>query len=106
MAENSQAQGLLLLLARSDIPQDARSVIQTAVTELNSPIGNDVWIYRAVVAILGVVLLATVLGGIWLAFNGHGDQTIKLPDAIVAIGSAAVGALAGLLAPSPVTRGQ
>jgi hypothetical protein len=30
---------------------------------------------------------------------------MKLPDSIVAIGSAAVGALAGLLAPSPVTRG-
>jgi hypothetical protein len=29
------------------------------------------------------------------------DSNIKLPDAIVAIGSAAVGALAGLLAPSP-----
>lgn len=92
------------LIARTDIPQDARDVIGTAISELNTPLQSDVFIYRTVVLVLGTVLLTTVIGGIWLAFIGHGDQTVKLPDAIVAIGSAAVGALAGLLAPSPVAR--
>lgn len=102
MPEHVQPTNLTSLIARNDIPQDARDLIIAAISELNTPLQNDVFIYRAVVIVLGIVLLATVAGGIWLAFIGHGDQTVKLPDAIVAIGSAAVGALAGLLAPSPV----
>ncbi len=42
---------------------------------------------------------ATIFGGLGLAF--FGNVNYKLPAEIVAIGSAAVGALAGLLAPSP-----
>jgi hypothetical protein len=51
-----------------------------------------------------MVVLATVLGGIYIAMFAKGDATISLPEGIVAIGSAAVGALAGLLAPSPQGR--
>jgi hypothetical protein len=61
---------------------------------------SDVWIYRAVVAVLGITVLATITGGLGLAFKGD-LANYKLPAEIVAIGSAAVGALAGLLAPSP-----
>lgn len=61
---------------------------------------NDKWIYRIVVLVLGITVLATILGGLGLAYKG--DVNYKLPAEIVAIGSAAVGALAGLLAPSPV----
>jgi hypothetical protein len=64
---------------------------------------NDVWIYRIVIMVLGITVLATIIGGLGLAYKG--DANYKLPAEIVAIGSAAVGALAGLLAPSPV-RGQ
>jgi ethanolamine transporter EutH len=63
-------------------------------------IQNDVWLYRIVIVVLGVTVLATILGGLGLAYKG--DVNYKLPAEIVAIGSAAVGALAGLLAPSPV----
>ena len=59
---------------------------------------SDVWIYRAVV--LGATVLATILGGLGLAFMGNASN-YKIPAEIVALGSAAVGALAGLLAPSP-----
>lgn len=62
----------------------------------------DIWIYRGVVTILGITVLSTILGGLFLAFKGDAN-TYKLPSEIVAIGSAAVGALAGLLAPSPKT---
>jgi hypothetical protein len=61
---------------------------------------NDVWIYRIVILVLGITVLATIIGGLGLAYKG--DVNYKLPAEIVAIGSAAVGALAGLLAPSPV----
>jgi len=57
-----------------------------------------------VVVILGLTVLGTVFGGLALVSVGHADPNMKLPDSIVAIGSAAIGALAGLLAPSPVTR--
>lgn len=56
----------------------------------------DTMIYRMVVGALGLAVLIAILGSIVLvAFNK------TAPDATVAMGSAAVGALAGLLAPSP-----
>jgi len=67
--------------------------------EIKEVLRTDVWIYRVVVIVLGVTVIATIFGGLGLAFMGN--QNYKLPAEIVAIGSAAVGALAGLLAPSP-----
>jgi hypothetical protein len=61
---------------------------------------HDVWIYRIVVASFAAVLLLTALGALMLAVTGH-----ELPQTastlFVALTSGAVGALAGLLAPSP-----
>src|ERR1700744_6451349 len=79
--------------------RDKAAELTTSIRQ-QSVLQSDVWIYRSVVAILGITVLATIAGGLGLAF--HGDaQNYKLPSEIVAIGSAAVGALAGLLAPSP-----
>jgi hypothetical protein len=55
-----------------------------------------VWIYRIAVGALALAILGTVGGAIFLAMN---DRLIL--DVLLAIGSGAVGALAGLLAPSP-----
>lgn len=101
MPENLTKQ-LIALTARNDVPQDARDVISATIAA--SPLQTDVWIYRAVVVILGITVLATVFGGLAIALLQHADANAKLPDAIISIGSAAVGALAGLLAPSPVAR--
>jgi hypothetical protein len=60
-------------------------------------IDTDKWIYRLVVGLLGVVMLSGMLGSLILTLRG----VEKIPDIFVALGSAAVGALAGLLAPSP-----
>ena len=62
--------------------------------------GPDVWVYRAGLLILGVVCIVTVTGGLVLAWPGK-----EIPESIVALGSAAVGAIAGLLVPSPAKRG-
>jgi len=102
MAESDIRKLLAPLTLRSDVPQDARDAISAAIQE--TPLSTDVWIYRAVVIILGLAVLGTVFGGLALVAVGRGDPNVALPDAIVAIGSAAVGALAGLLAPSPITR--
>lgn len=58
--------------------------------------GADRWIYRMVVVALGLTVVISVVGGIVLGIAG---QTI--PDGVVALGSAALGGLAGLLVPSP-----
>lgn len=63
---------------------------------LSLPLQTDVWIYRFVVVSLGLAILTAVGGALMLAF--HDKDT---PEVVIALGSAAVGAMAGLLAPSP-----
>ncbi len=62
---------------------------------------TDVWIYRIVVAALGLAVLVSLVGAIILAVWENDSET---PQVLTAIGSAAVGALAGLLAPSPASK--
>jgi len=57
---------------------------------------KDTWIYRAVVLVLGVTVLISLIGTIVLVMTDH-----STPEIIIALGSAAIGGLAGLLAPSP-----
>ena len=52
-------------------------------------------IYLIVVVALALLGLATVIGGIVLAFVGR-----SLPEAVTVLGSVAVGALAGMVAPT------
>ena len=101
MKQTEIAMQLRPLAARSDLPDDAKSIINSTINSLQRPLDSDIWIYRAVVVILGICVITTVIGGIVLVIYGKGEAKIALPDGIVAIGSAAVGALAGLLAPSP-----
>ncbi len=81
-------------LAASIAEKPAETLLRLA-----APLESDVWIYRIVVGALGLAVVLAVLGGIVLASLGKGA-----PEILVAIGSAAVGALAGLLAPSPASR--
>jgi len=66
---------------------------------MNTRLPHDVWVYRMVVAALGLAVLASLIGAIVLAMDGH-----PTPESLIALGSAAVGGLAGLLAPSPLHR--
>lgn len=65
------------------------------------PTVTDVWIYRVVVCSLGIVVIIAVIGAIYLSSGTAGKAP---PDVLTALGSAAIGALAGLLAPSPVGK--
>jgi len=56
---------------------------------------DDIPVYMAGVIFLGIVACLSVGGAIALAILGK-----TIPDTLVALGSASVGALAGLLAPS------
>lgn len=64
---------------------------------VSNALQKDVWVYRIVVIALGLAVLISLVGALVLALYGKGQSS----EAIVAIGSAAVGAMAGLLAPSP-----
>lgn len=66
------------------------------IAGLAAPLRNDVWIYRVVVVALGLAILTSLAGAIYLTAIGKQDSTL-----LTAIGSASVGALAGLLAPTP-----
>jgi hypothetical protein len=70
------------------------------IANLAVPLQTDVWIYRIVVGALSSVILLAVIGAIALAFKDKGDT----PQLLTALGSAAIGALAGLLAPSQASR--
>lgn len=83
---------------QTELPKLAQEV----VTEMSSPLQTDRWIYRIVVLSLGSTVLIVVAGAILLSII-HGTQ-INIPEMMTALGSAAVGALAGLLAPSPTSR--
>lgn len=56
---------------------------------------KDVWTYRVVVVALGIALILALTFAFVLRLN-----QLDIPDLLVALGSGAVGALAGLLNPS------
>ena|ERR1700682_4596670 len=70
------------------------------INELAAPIQSDKWIYRLVVSFLGLIAFTGLIGLIVLVALGKPTGL----EGVVAIASAAVGALGGLLAPSPSTK--
>jgi len=77
------------------IKKDPAKALQNLATP--TPLQTDVVLYRIVVGCLGAAVIIALIGSIVLVAFGK-----QAPDVLVAIGSAAIGALAGLLAPSPV----
>lgn len=66
---------------------------------MNNRIEKDIWLYRMVVTVLALTVVASVVGAIAVALMGK-----STPEVIVALVSAAIGGLAGLLASSPLNR--
>jgi hypothetical protein len=64
------------------------------------PLQSDVWLYGAVVVALSIIASSTVVGTIALALVTNKDT----PQLLIALGSASIGALAGVLAPFPRAR--
>jgi len=78
-------------MAVGDNEQSAQEQAEKTRDALNDPL-----IYRMTVGILGAVMLIGAFGAIYLqAVN------TDVPALLVALGSGAAGALAGLIAPSP-----
>lgn len=77
-------------------PKEYELLPRDIVKNTRVPLEWDYWIYRIVVATLGLAVLGALGGAIFLAATGK-----AIPEVLVALGSAAVGALAGLIAPPP-----
>ncbi len=71
-----------------------------SLQKISTPLQSDRWIFRLVVGFLGFAVLLTIIGGFYLSIK----TAVTIPEGLIALGSAAVGALAGLLAPSPMGR--
>jgi hypothetical protein len=84
-----------LQTAFKDNPVEAAKNIQ------QSPLDTDRWIYRIVVIALGATILSIIIGVLFLIGHGYIEDDKTVPTILTAIGSAAIGALSGLLAPSP-----
>ncbi len=92
-----------------DIPDHKKQEIAAKLQQARTPLETDRWIYRMVVGSLGLAVLGCIIFSfllVWHHAAGQGQADLKIPEIFMAIGSAAVGALAGLLAPSPVNRGS
>ena len=91
------------VVAKIDADPEFRAAVMenpaTAIAKVAAPMPllTDNWIYRIVVSALGLVILTTIIGQIVLVVMTGKFFT----EGIIALASAAVGALAGLLAPSP-----
>ncbi|MBL8002670.1 MAG: hypothetical protein JNL05_11990 [Flavobacteriales bacterium] len=72
-----------------------------ALKDLTYTPQQDPWLFRGVVYSLGLSILIIIGGIIALMFRNGGLKNDEVPTLLTALGSAAIGALAGLLAPSP-----
>ncbi|MEN8117299.1 MAG: hypothetical protein ABFS16_09990 [Bacteroidota bacterium] len=81
---------------------DPRSAVND-IEKRSHPLTSDKWIYRIIVLGLIVIVLCIVVGLLILygEFQEEGQGTFLVPDIFVATASAAIGAVAGLLTPSP-----
>ena len=82
----------------NSLSSDQKVRLLESLQTLSTPLQSNRWIFRLVVAFLGLTVLLTVLGGFYLSIK----TAATIPEGLIALGSAAVGALAGLLAPSPM----
>lgn len=78
-----------------------KKILLNEVRKLRPP-EEDRWVYRTVVWILGTVAIGTVL----YPFVCSIPEGKDIPGGLLAIGSAAMGALAGYLTPAIKTKGE
>lgn len=73
--------------------------------ETRNPKETDYWIYRIIVFMLGFAIIIIIGGLIFISSGPDGGSTDpQLVTIFATISSGAIGALAGLLAPSPARQ--
>jgi hypothetical protein len=91
---------------RDKLKTDPETVLRSTADEVTRELPppafvSDVWTYRMVVIALGIVCVAAIGGAIYLTARAGAGTASPVPDTLTALGATAIGALAGLLAPSP-----
>ena len=71
-------------------------IVEQEDEDMRTPLQTDRWIYRIVVSALALSLVSSITGAVYLKAQGE-----EIPDILTALGSGALGGLAGLLAPTP-----
>lgn len=86
----------------SKLQQEFRTDPIQALNNFNvkNPKETDSWIYRIIVIMLGFSIITIIIGLIALVFRDK-EPDNQLITIFATISSGAIGALAGLLAPSP-----
>lgn len=87
--------GLVEKLAQSP-EETVKALAAATVAQIPRALEQDRTIYRIVVFSLGMTVLSVVVGVIAMSLV---SPTTPIPDVLTALGSAAIGALAGILAP-------
>ena len=85
---------------REQFQKDPEKAIRSLPPSGMSAYTSDLFIYRFIVIILGLTILTAVGGSLAMQLA----LTKDIPTTLLSFGSAALGALAGLLAPSPMHR--
>ena len=80
-----------------DLQAEVKKDPVETLERLSRPLESDLWIYRIVVGTLAFSILAVIVASTVIVLVQDSD----VPDVLVAIGTGAIGALAGLLAPVP-----
>jgi|SaaInl7_200m_RNA_FD_contig_21_551371_length_435_multi_13_in_0_out_0_1 hypothetical protein len=85
-------EGLIHLVLESDKSVKDQRILINELRKIHAPI-EDRWIYRIIVSTLGFSGILTIVAVYFL----YGAD--KTPEGLIALGSAAIGALAGMLVP-------
>lgn len=86
-------------LAAAPDPQAVDTIVTEAETEAQRRTEiPDTFVYRVTVIVLGIAVVTVIVAQLWITLQHKSDD---IPDGLIALGSAAIGALAGLLAPTP-----
>jgi hypothetical protein len=88
------------MVSNVDLQSQFKSDPVKAIQQIQQGNVPDNWVYRIVVGSLGLSVLLVIIGVIIIQLNNKGGDT-TIPTVLTAISSGAIGALAGLLAPSP-----
>jgi hypothetical protein len=91
---------ILAIANRVNDPNDPAHAIpdeikQQLVDSAQWQMQHDATIYRGALFALGIIAVATLLGAIALAWYSK-----AIPESVIALGSASVGAIAGLMTPT------
>jgi hypothetical protein len=78
--------------------QNPEGVLRELAREVTRDVTSDQdpWLYRMIVLIIGLTALIAVVGAVVISASGPDRQ---VPDILTALGSGAIGALAGFLTP-------